>query len=98
MTTPSGIDGVFVSVSTRVQGSLEQPVITSQSIRFRVYHRRPDGYETWGWYGDDRVTRTVLRSSQIAARSDDRAIRQNRQAAEKLLKELGVEIDWLPSA
>jgi hypothetical protein len=53
MATTSGIHGVFVSISTHAQGPPDQPVITNQFIGFRVYHRRPDGYETWGWYGDN---------------------------------------------
>jgi hypothetical protein len=49
VTDASGIDGIFLDLSTHARGTAEQPVITSQSISIRVYHRKK-GHETWGWY------------------------------------------------
>ena len=66
-TTPSGVHGVFVTINTHAQGSLDQPIITEQSIRFRVYHRRLDGYETWGWYGDRSSVSSVFDGRRLRA-------------------------------
>ncbi len=46
---PSGIDGIFLSIGTHAQGTTDQPIVTSQAVNIRVYHRQ-GGHETWGWY------------------------------------------------
>jgi len=48
LTDESGIDGIFLSLGTHARGTSD-PVIASQSINIRVYHRQ-NGHETWGWY------------------------------------------------
>src|SRR5690242_20683862 len=48
VTEESGIDGVFLHLGTHARGTSD-PVIASQSITIRVYHRQ-NGHETWGWY------------------------------------------------
>jgi hypothetical protein len=49
LTDATGIHGIFLSLGTHARGTADQPVITSQSVSVRVYHRQ-NGHETWGWY------------------------------------------------
>jgi hypothetical protein len=46
---PSGIEGIFFSIGTHAGGTADQPIVTSQTVNIRVYHRH-GGHETWGWY------------------------------------------------
>ena len=49
----SGIDGVFLHLSTHARGTADEPVITGQSVSIGVYHRH-SGDETWGYYSPSR--------------------------------------------
>ena len=53
VTDASGIDGVFLHLSTHARGTADEPVITSQSVSIGVYHRH-SGDETWGYYSPSR--------------------------------------------
>jgi hypothetical protein len=53
VTAPSGIDGVFLHLSTHARGTADEPVITRQSVSIGVYHRE-HGDQTWGWYSPMR--------------------------------------------
>ncbi len=46
---PSGIEGIFLSISTHAEGTADLPIVTNQTVNVRIYHRQ-DGQETWGWY------------------------------------------------
>jgi len=51
-----GVDGIFLSFSTHVQGSTGPSETTTQTVQIRVYHREA-GNETGGWYIANRYTR-----------------------------------------
>ena len=53
VTDASGIDGVFLGLSTHARGTADEPVITGQSVSIGVYHRH-SGDETWGYYSPSR--------------------------------------------
>jgi hypothetical protein len=46
---PDGIDGIFLSIRTHVQGVAAQAGTSSQNVQIRVYHRDASS-ETGGWY------------------------------------------------
>jgi hypothetical protein len=48
-TDATGIHGIFLRLGTHARRTADQPVITSQSVSVRVYHRQ-NGHETWGFY------------------------------------------------
>jgi hypothetical protein len=45
----AGIDGIFLSIRTHVQGATTQSETSSQDVQIRLYHREADK-ETGGWY------------------------------------------------
>jgi hypothetical protein len=48
-TGSSGVEGIFLSIRTHAEGTVDRPIVTSQTVNVRVYQRQ-DGQETWGWY------------------------------------------------
>jgi hypothetical protein len=49
VSSPSGIDGVVLEISTRAEGSSDRGTTTSQTVDIRAYHRK-DRRESFRWY------------------------------------------------
>jgi hypothetical protein len=45
----TGVDGIFLSISTHLQGATGQSETSTQNVHIRLYHREA-GNETGGWY------------------------------------------------
>ena len=56
-----GIDGIFLSISTHLQGATGPSETTTQGVHIRVYHREA-GNETGGWDIANRFARPEMKS------------------------------------